>query len=104
MHGEAVAKPQKMTDHHVPERPINDDPQVTIYDSSPIPAGGKAWTSDGKKGVWKKQLIVQRFKMWQKTNKYNEKGNDSREQKKESEKKANKVSRKPVNDDTNVKN
>ena len=49
MHGEAVAKPQKMTDHHVPERPINDDPQVTIYDSSPIPAGGKAWTSDGKK-------------------------------------------------------
>ena len=49
MHGEAVAKPQKMTDHHVPERPINDDPQVTSYDSSPIPARGKAWTSDGKK-------------------------------------------------------
>ena len=49
MHGEAVAKPQKMTDHHVPERPINDDPQVNNYDSSPIPARGKAWTSDGKK-------------------------------------------------------
>ena len=49
MHGEAVAKPQKMTDHHVPERPIYDDPQVTNYDSSPIPARGKAWTSDGQK-------------------------------------------------------
>ena len=37
-----------MTDHHVPERPINDDPQVTNYDSSPIPTRGKAWTRDGK--------------------------------------------------------
>ena len=55
MHGEAVAKPQKMTDHHVPERPIYDDPQVTNYDSSPIPARGKAWTSDGKNKECEKQ-------------------------------------------------
>ena len=45
---DAVAKPQKTTDHHPPERPINDDPQVKNYDSSPIPARGNAWTSDGK--------------------------------------------------------
>jgi hypothetical protein len=37
MHGEAVAKPQKMTVHHVPERPINDDQNVENYYTSLIP-------------------------------------------------------------------
>ena len=45
---EAVGRPQKATDHRA-QRPINDDPKLNNYNSSPMTVTKKARTNDTKK-------------------------------------------------------